>query len=311
MIGVSRVAILMGFVLFSQLFLAILVGQSLKAESLNRALLGISIPAILLSIYQFFILKTDNSLWVSAYESGNVRASAFFGSPNVLGILMAFISFLSIGMFLRTRSKIYIIAGALSFFSMTISLSRAAWLGFLVAAIVMIMLNNVKLLYLGLLMPLALFSSVIRQRVIVLFNPSFLFDSSLDGRIWSLMNGLYLAKKYPFGTGLGSYGGELALKSASPVYLQGIQNGYTALYFADNQYVELLVQGGFFGLILFIGFLVSVICALLKKAKENGLALAALGAFITFAVSGMFANVLEFSAIAVPLGLIIGSNLND
>ena len=129
-----------------------------------------------------------------------------------------------------------------------------------------------------------------------------------------MINGLFIFKKYPFiGTGPGSYGGKLALNYTSPVYLEGIQNGYTALYYTDNQYLEILIQGGLLGIFSFGGFVISALVSLVHKYKGNKdlMTLTGLAVFICFLTSGLFANVLEFGAIAVPMAIILGAELGE
>ena len=98
----------------------------------------------------------------------------------------------------------------------------------------------------------------------------------------------------------------------SPAYLDGMQRGYTALYFTDNQFLEIIVQIGIFGLLSFFGFVVSAYLYLIEKAqKKDIMALAAGGVFTAFLVAGIFANVLEFGAIALPTGIILGVAFSD
>jgi len=164
------------------------------------------------------------------------------------------------------------------------------------------------LLALGLLIP------QVRNRLFLSVSQDYIFDSTLDGRIWAFQNGFYIFQKHPLlGTGPGSYGGKLALNYASPTYLEGVQSGYTALYFTDNQYLQILTQSGILGILAFAGFVVASFSFLIRKyiAKKDIMSLATVGIFACFLVSGLFANVLEFGAIAIVIGLLLGKEMSD
>jgi hypothetical protein len=54
-------------------------------------------------------------------------------------------------------------------------------------------------------------------------------------------------------------------------------------------------------------------CYLLVRYNKtkNVLSLGILGAFVSFLVAGVFGNVLEFGAIAVPMGIILGASFDE
>jgi O-antigen ligase len=182
-------------------------------------------------------------------------------------------------------------------------------MGLAAGLFVILVIRHSKLVLLSPLAAVALFIPQIWDRLSIIFTSTYWLDSSLDGRLWSLNNGFHIWAHYPiFGSGPGTYGGKLALNYASPVYLQGIQNGYVALYFTDNQWLQLLVQTGIVGVILFALFAVNVFVELLRGYNKSNswLSLGVAGAFVAFLVAGFFGNVLEFGAIAVPMGVMIG-----
>jgi O-antigen ligase len=270
---------------------------------------------ILVGGYQFISQQATSRLWVSAAETNiATRSFAFFGSPNVLGAVLAIVALVSGGIYFSDKNKYMAIVSVLATIVTVFTFSRSAWLGLMAGFLIMLAIKNWKLVLLSPIALLALFSSQVRTRILTVFTTSYWFDSSLDGRLWSLNNGLNLLSKYPFfGTGPGTYGGQLALNYSSPVYLQGIQNGYVALYFTDNQWLQLLVQTGIFGIIFFVLFCVQMFYHLFSKYNKHGdmIALGILGAFIVFLVTGLFGNVLEFGAISVLMGILLGISFNE
>lgn len=227
---------------------------------------------------------------------------------------MAMIALISLGLLIKNKNIIYLVTLIPSILAMVFTFSRSAWLGFLLALLLATIIYNYKLLIYSPILLLVLTVPQIRNRLAITLTGNYKMASSLDGRLWAMANGLYIFKQHPLiGAGPGSYGGKLAAEFGSPVYLEGIQKGYTALYYTDNQFVELLVQGGILGILSFVGFIVSVITALVRKSleKKNILVLAMLSTFFCFLIGGFFANVLEYGALAVPMGLILGVALNE
>ena len=314
--GVNAVLILSGWVLFAQFLIAILAAQGVqKPKRLLNNLIYLSIPMILVGAYQFVSQQATSKLWLSAAEKGiSTRSFAFFGSPNVLGAVLAIVALISAGIYFSEKNKCMAVVSILAIIVTIFTFSRSAWLGLAAGILVVLVIKNWELVLLSPIALLALFSSQVRTRILTVFTPSYWFDSSLDGRLWSLNNGVNLLSKYPlFGTGPGTYGGQLAMNYASPVYLQGIQNGYVALYFTDNQWLQLIVQTGIIGIILFVLFVVEMFCHLISQynKKQDVIILAILGSFVAFMVTGFFGNVLEFGAISVFMGILLGISFNE
>jgi len=314
--GISAVLIFSGWILFAQFLIAILAAQGIsKPRRLLKNLVYLSIPMIVVGAYQVISQQATSKLWLSAAEKGiTTRAFAFFGSPNVLGAVLAMVALVSAGIYFSEKNNYMAIVSIFATIVTIFTFSRSAWLGLAAGVLVILIIKNWKLVLLSPVALLTLFSSQVRTRILTVFTPSYWFDSSLDGRLWSVNNGLNLLSKYPlFGTGPGTYGGQLALNYASPVYLQGIQNGYVALYFTDNQWLQLIVQTGIIGIIFFILFCVQMFYRLVSKynGHRDMVTLGILGGFVAFLTAGFFGNVLEFGAISVFMGILLGISLNE
>jgi O-antigen ligase len=274
-----------------------------------KYLIFLSLPMTLAGLNQFIMRVQSSNIWVSAKEVGTNRVFAFLGSPNVLGVLLALVALLSLGIFLEEKKKLFLIISLMNVFVVGLTLSRSAWLGLIFGIGAALVLWNYKYLFLAPLTFVFLVIPQVRRRIVAATTPEYFLDSTLDGRIWSFINGAHILKQKPiFGTGPGTYGGQLAVNYASPIYLKSIQNGYTALYYTDNQYLELLVQTGVLGFLAFLGLVISVIVELIEKfkVKHSKITLAVFACFVCFLVASFFANNLEFTAVAMPMALMLG-----
>lgn len=309
--GIDVRLVLLGWMLFAQFLIAILASQgAAKPVRLMRNIIYLSIPMIIVGAYQFVMKQPTSKLWTSPAEASiSTRAFAFFGSPNVLGAVLIMVVIVSFGLYLQDKNRYMAAISMLATVVTVFTFSRSAWMGLAAGLVFIIAIRNWKLAFLAPLGALALLIPQVRDRLSVVFTPAYWFDSSLDGRLWAINNGFHIWSKYPLlGSGPGTYGGKLALSYASPVYLQGIQGGYVALYFTDNQWLQLLVQMGIVGIVFFALFVMNMLLELVTKYNKDKrwLSLSVAGAFVAFIVAGFFGNVLEFGAIAVPMGIMLG-----
>lgn len=308
--GLNLLMIIFGWFFFAQFFIVILIGQTIKKKDLFiKSLVGLSIPNILYGLYQIFV--NPSSGWSFSYlETVGVRASGLFGGPNVFALTCLISFLLTFYLLLKEKNKLYYLLLALFCFGVVFSFSRAGWFAFLAAILYLIFKLKPKLLKFTPFILVALFFERIRERLSIVFSESYIFDSSIDGRIWSFNNAFHLFLKKPFlGYGPGSYGGKLASSNASPIYLESMQDGYTALYTTDNQFTEILVQTGLVGFVIFVFFLISLFWELINSKKMFNVVAASF--FIAWITAALFSNILEFNAITVPAALIFGMALRD
>lgn len=314
--GIDPSLLLAGWSIYSLFFVVMLVAQSIKnKKSVLEFLVFSSMPLALVGIYQFLAKIETSSAWVAVSESIGTRAFSLFGSPNVFGALMSLVFITSVSLFLSQQKKIYLVTSAVSLFSVYITFSRSAWAGLFLGLVFFAVTYKKKLIAFT---PLVVLTGAIipqiRERVFIIFTPDYLNSATLDGRLWSYLNGIHIFKSnFLFGTGPGTYGGLLALENASPIYLQSMQLGYTSLYFTDNQWLEILVQLGVPGALMFVGFFVSSLVYMFLKFrfKNDILALGAAVSLICFGIMGMFSNIIEFGVVAIPMAAIIGSVIDE
>jgi putative inorganic carbon (hco3(-)) transporter len=309
--GLRVEMIVMGLMIYFQFGLAFFVGGSL-GESLvvfAKRIILISIPLIFYSAYQYIAKVETPAVWVNVAENITTRSYGFFGSPNILGAVVTILILLSLFAYKKSRYIYYLFFLPLGAFVLYATFSRMAWSAILVSFVVMAFLGYKRLFYIGVILsPLVFLLENVRSRILIIFSPSYINDATLDGRIWSGINAFYLfSKNLLLGTGPGTYGGQIALSYASPVYLQGIQEGYTALYYTDNQFFQVLVQTGILGTATLTLFFICLIVLFARQIKSNKdsatLGLMVLAGFLWM---GLFSNIMEFSAVVVPAIALLG-----
>lgn len=298
--------VMLGWLLYLQFALALVVGE-LTAKNLNRYLILGSLPLILGGFYELITNRGGSAY--SYLERGGVRIDSVIGNPNIFAFILVLLTFIGIKEFFasgisRLAKILYGLFIVSCLLLIVFSGSRTAWLALLAGGGVAIAFYKARLLLVAPLLAAAGLSARVRERISKVFSAEYLYDSAIDGRIWSLKNGLYIWKKFPLGTGPGTYGGKLAKEAASPVYLESMQNGYTALYTTDNQYLSLLVQTGLLGFFGFLGFLTALLVAFTTNKSRVGMAI-----LTAFGVMMFFSNALEFSVVAVPAGFLLGQSL--
>lgn len=292
-----------------------------RRHLLERTVL-LAIPFLVAGVAQFVLQEQTSTLWVHISESGlTTRAFGYFGSPNVMGAISAIVALAGFGLVMDIPKKERRFARvalwttvALALVATAFTFSRSAWFGLVVGLLVMAAIRNWRLLGLAPLAGLALLIPQVRNRIFAAASARYLSDSALDGRIWSANHGRAIfVQRWAIGTGPGTYGGELAMRYASPVYLQGPQDGYVALHYADNQWLQLLVQTGILGVLLFVLFLVNAVRLFLGSYRGSGswTMLGIVGATAAFIVCGFFGNVIEFGAVAIPMGVLLGVGLSQ
>lgn len=311
--GLDPTMIFLGVMIFAQFVIYLVAGMSVSKEKTYKFITWLILPISIFGIYQFFTTKITTVLWVSELESISFRAFSILGDPNIFGMVSALGLIASLTLFFA-NSKKYGIFAPIFFLGVVLSFSRTSWLALLVSAFVLIFVFRKKLLLFVPLLSVAFLFEKVRERILVTFNPEFWHISSLDGRLWIMKNVLHIWKKSPLvGFGPGSYGGEIALRSASPVYFEGIQRGYVAIYYTDSSWLQVVVQTGLLGTIAFAGFFVASFMAFLDswRLRKNFYFLGGLAAVVFLATAGITSNILEFGSVVIPCSLIIGGSLNE
>lgn len=137
------------------------------------------------------------------------------------------------------------------------------------------------------------------SRLLELFNSKILAQSKANGRLYSILTGIVIFRDYPiFGTGLGTYGSSASLNKNPQIYkIYGIPNNF----YADNQYISILVETGIIGVIVAISFLI----LLFVHYRRN---FPAFILFITVLWLGLFYNVFEIQIICLLFWVTLAIN---
>lgn len=230
------------------------------------------------------------------------RIYGLIGNPNSLGLFM-FVSIVASFVLLRTTNKnMWYIPLALSFGTLLLTYSRGSWIGIVVAGIVyLIIVKNKHLFkqvaiaavagYVLVFLPInigdQLIGSALGDRVQQNQNGGSLgdrFSSSFDdeqfsrsmntGRIFFVKKGLEIFADYPvIGTGFGTFGDSAALVYSSPIYddygLEGIYEYMGSDFYSDNQYIQIIVQTGIIGTIIFAVFMLNMAYRIWKAREEH------------------------------------------
>lgn len=305
-----------GIMIFCQFIFAFVIALTYKNKRiLLDSFLTLSLPMILLGLYQGLAGPKTSRLWVSASESlVDNRAFGFFGSPNILGSVLMLTIIISVFSWFKYRRWFYIGYMALASVVLYFTFSRSAWIGLLTGLGVAIIIKDWRLIKFAPLALLFLLVPSIRQRLSVMVSQQYLVDAAIDGRVWSINNSIEIFKTSPIiGTGPGSYGGETALYYDSPVYLKSMQNGYVALPYTDSQWMQILTQTGVIGAISLGCFFVSAFmnCLIAYIKSKDYLLLGVLAAIVAVVVNGAFANIWEFGAVSVLSGAYLGLGAGD
>ncbi len=119
---------------------------------------------------------------------------------------------------------------------------------------------------------------------------AYMYDTDTNLRIFFVETGLTIWKEYPIlGTGFGTYGTSAGLHYGSPLYQQ---YGLADNFYADDEYITILVETGVMGTIVFVGFLLSILYCYRKNPIK-------LFFCVAFGWFGIFFNIFEIQIAAM------------
>lgn len=209
-------------------------------------------------IYQFLIDIEMESGWVDMSQNHyiNTRVFSTFENPNLLAEYLLIIIPISIAFAFYSKDVykkiLFIMATGIMLLTIGLTYSRGGWLGLMVAIIVFLLLTSIKTLLL--LIPIGalgiLFSPAsILQRIKTIGN---LQDSSNFYRynLWSMSLNI-LRDFWYSGLGIGYLP---FFRKISPLYL-----GPIAPYHTHNTFLQVAVETGIVGLIIFAGLTLTLI----------------------------------------------------
>ncbi len=234
------------------IYVLLLVGTFIALDGIRQYVFGAEMP----------------KNWVDKAEYGLRRVYSIVVSPNILGSLMTLLAPISVSMvfFERRISKkiFFIIASLLVITCLIFTGSRSAWIGFMVAALVMVALLDKRLILPSILVlgtaaaaAMVFFPSV-GTRISYLLSDQYMANSIKGGRVFRWTEGLNILKQHLFfGVGLGHFGGAVA-----------INNKIRGTFYMDNYYLKTAVEMGLVGLTAFLALMYNAVVWSLRTVRK-------------------------------------------
>lgn len=291
----------------------------------NRLTMVVVIPAILVVVFGLLEVYALPPRFLTHFGYGpstivpyetlgpavkSLRFPSTLGGPNQLGTYLMLPAVLAALMALRRRRWWWLALTAGAILMLVHTYSRAAWLGALCAAVVLILgliPTRTRYLAAGAVGLLALIAAVVIDRLIKSGSSlaHYLLHSSTSPNIQSsdtqhlssLRQGLSFSLERPLGHGLGT---------AGPTFFhtgQGI--------IIENYYLQLSYETGLAGLIVFALLLAATARELAHRATHHDLAAAALAAIVGISVTSLFLPAWTDSSTAIIVWAAAGAAIGQ
>lgn len=245
--------------------------------------------ATMVALYPSLLVNIGGATWL--------RLTSVFPDPHVAAFFFGMTAWLSVGAWLSTRQRFFLVAAIILFLADLLTFSRGGSLGLVMSALVFFLvvpllrvttqLKTVLVFGVGPL--LVLFGWPIIER----FWSSFtLADTSALSRLelWQTAITTFLAHPW-FGVGLGQYA-ELMY----PFQSEGVP------YYAHNLFLDLVVEGGIIGALPFFLLLAASLRQAYRRARSGDmLSLGALVALTAYLTHSLF----ETALFSVPVMVLL------
>jgi O-antigen ligase len=301
---------------FGAMMLAAALPQRMKLAYLYFICLAGAVVAAGGYVSQWHIPQGDTLWWTIPVEHGLPGPVGCFMNRNHFGgfvAMLAPVALVLAGHAFRTRkwglAILVLIAAMTLIFGLIMSLSRGALIAFLAGCLALsaflavrrnLLASLASLAMVGLLASAIYFASPsVRARLESFRDP--LHIPSVQNRLMEWRESLRVWPHYPL---LGA--GANALRMVYPQVRQSASGRW--LVFSENEYVQLVVEGGVVGVIL----AVLTLAALRRRLHEaadplpNAIRLAVMGAVVVTATHGLFDFSLHLPLYAVVLGSLVG-----
>lgn len=280
-----------------------------------------------LSVRSAFLPLSWEQLPLSA--KNRIRIYGMLGNPNVFGIFLSFA--FALFLYLRRLVQGKLVWGlnillALSMGLLILTYSRGTWIAFGIAFLVYIVgTKNWKLIVSVLkitvisgilvVLPINLLTDYIEStesgstkvgniqqfdqggvssfsdRIGSTFSDETIQGSQGSGRLYIVQKGFEIFKDHPvIGTGFGTYGDSATLSHGSPLYQE---YDVRPKFYSDNQYIQIIVQTGAVGVVLFAVFLLGMLWELWKGRKQSRYTIYMIGTVLSAYFMGIVYNVWE------------------
>lgn len=249
------------------------------------------------------------------YSNQSIRVFSTLGGPNQLGAYLILPFAMSLVWAIKSKKFIWYLLPLIFILPIYMTYSRSAWIGTIVAAIVVVLLNfkpKIQLsVGLGLLVLLSTFGYIFYTGSVCdyLAGPVSIIvhgdcsSGELGGsdmmRVDSIDNGIATIKANPFGSGMGT-AGPASFYTQNPLIV-------------ENWYIQIAIEVGLIGLILYLAFIVLNMIKLYIKSKEKNYSVLPSMLFATICgilVASLFLHTLTDSTLSILLFGLLGLVIN-
>lgn len=215
-------------------------------------------------VYQYIVGAEMPAGWVDSKEQGvRTRVYSILGSPNVFGSLMTLAAPVAVSFIFSMRkiqSKVlFVFISATIMASLLFTFSRGAWIGFMIAVFVYVLIKDKRFfipIILGAVLLIAFVPSV-ANRITYMLSPEYIESSLRGGRLVRWITGIDIVSVNPFlGVGHGHFGGAVAMNHGMS-YIVGINVVKT--FYMDNYFLKTAVETGLLGLSAFVVLIYQII----------------------------------------------------
>lgn len=241
--------------------------QLIKGEDSAKAITAFFVVTVaalaVYGVYQYAVGVEMPAGWTDHNEASlRTRVFAIFTSPNVFGSLLTLAAPMSVSMMLISKSRAAKAAfGVMTLFiaaSLAFTFSRGAWIGFIVAVGVYVLVKDKRLIIPCVVAAvlIAVLVPSISGRIGYMLSPEYIESSLRGGRLVRWMTGLKIFADYPvLGIGLGQFGGAVAMNNNISVI---VDNQVTEAFYMDNYMLKTAVESGLVGFTAFMALMYSV-----------------------------------------------------
>ncbi len=249
------------------------------------------------------IVAANASLLVNIGGETWLRVTAFFPDPHVAAFFFGITACLSLGLFLETQKRFWLIGAILLLLADLLTFSRGGYIGLLGASFIFLFFlpsktwpGKLLLLFMAFFPLFFWFGMPIFERFVSAFT---LADASSTDRLllWQTAWDTWLTHPL-FGVGLGNY--------AEWIH-PGV--GATLPYYAHNLYLDVIVEIGVVGLIFFLGLIGYAVQRVWQEARSGGIALGVLAALVLYLTHSLFETALFSVPVTILLTLLLAFSL--
>lgn len=284
-------------------------------------------------------LLPDTWLSLPLSETNKIRIYGMLGNPNVLAIYLTFVIFLSYYLKRQLEGKlVWLLNGGLILFLgvFIFTYSRGTWISVLLGLVTYLFLTKnwrmlrsflvgIVLSVIVIYIPVNSAVSYIEEtnfavereherekkrsdlgsRLSETFNDDTLDLSRNSGRLYFISKGLEVFRDHPIiGTGFGTFGDSATKSYSSPIY---DEYEIKRDFYSDNQYIQIIVQTGSVGVLLFATFLLGMFFYTYKYRHKSLLAIVLISILVASYPAGLYYNLWENKTFTLYFFIMLGA----